>query len=461
MLSLNLKHKRGQILIFVALSLVVLIGFVGLAIDSGRGYGVKAKLNSAVDAAAIAAARALADGTNDAQRIASAKQAAKNYYTVNFPANYLGATLVPLTDADIGTAHDVNSGLWTVTVNGAANMPVTFMGVLGFSNVPVKATGQTIRPPWDVVLVLDTSGSLGPPTSPADTLPKLKQAAINFLSTFNSGSDLVGVVSFASGGVVDVPIKKNGTRGFTQTQVVNAINALSVTGGTAAAEGMRLALNDINGVPTASRSKLRAIIYFSDGAPNAVPATLCRVLTNPCPPANQLKGDLYSETDPPATVRAERVYRYDQRDSQLGTYSDIATLPSSGFAQSDGAGDIPLASYNNARTLTGTPYTNTRCNVNKAARNMVENVANTARSQGIKIYSVGLGARVNSLEIGFCSYGSSEYGANILKRLANTADSDTHIAAPQPTGLYVWAENASDLNDAFLTISRAMIRLTK
>lgn len=457
MRSSRYTHCRGQFLILVAASLVVLIGFVGLAIDSGRGYGVKAKLNAAVDAAAVAGARALAEGSNDSARVAAARQAAKNFYVANFPDDFLGAKRIPLEDKDIEAQPEPN-GQWRVTVTGSAVMPVTFMSILGFDKVPVTATGQTIRPPWDVMLVLDTSGSLGPPHSPADTLPKLKAAAVNFLNTFNSGSDLVGVVSFASGAVVDVAIKKDGTRGFVHSDVVTAINALSVTGSTAAAEGMRVAVNEINRVPSASRSRLRAIIFFSDGAPNDVPA----VFSNGGAP---ITGDLYSEIDPPATERGTRVFRHDRRDALLGTYSSIATLPANGFALTDDAGNpvgsVPLASYNNRRTLTGSPVSNTRCNVNMAARNMVENVANTARGQGIKIYSVGLGARVNSLEITFCSYGASvEQGSNILKRLANTADADTYTAT-QPSGLYVWASDASGLNDAFLTIARAMVRLTK
>lgn len=448
---------RGQFLILVAVALVVLIGFVGLAIDSGRGYGVKAKLNAAVDAAAVAGARALSEGSNDSARVAAARQAAKDFYLANFPDDFLGAKRIPLEDKDIEALPESN-GQWRVTVTGSAVMPVTFMSILGFDKVPVTASGQTIRPPWDVMLVLDTSGSLGPPTSSSDTLPKLKAAAINFLNTFNSGSDLVGVVSFASGGVVDVAIKKDGTRGFVQSDVVTAINALAVTGSTAAAEGMRLATNEINRVPSASRSRLRAIIFFSDGAPNDVPATFNNG-------AAAVTGDLYSETDPPGTSRGTRVYRHDRRDELLGTYSGIATLPTHGFALTDDAGspvsNVPLASYNSRRTLTGSPVSNTRCNVNMAARNMVENIANSARSQGIKIYTVGLGARVNSLEITFCSYGASvEQGSNILKRLANTVDADTYSAA-QSSGLYVWAADASGLNDAFLTIARAMVRLTK
>lgn len=450
MYARHLKCERGQIIILAAIMLIVLVAIVGLAIDSGRGYGIKAKLNAAVDAGAIAGARALADGESDATRIAAAQAAARNYYYANYPANYLGSTLSPPT---VGAVHEP-SGYWRVTLAGTATMNTTLMRVLGFESVPVSAEGQAIRRDLDIILVLDTSGSLGPPTSSSTTLPRLKQAAIRFIDRFNSGNngDRVGLVSFASGAVVDVPIVKDGSRGFNRTTVVNAINALTVTGSTASSEGIRLALNEINDVPVASRSSLRVIAFFSDGAPNDVSATF---LNN----SASVKGDLYSETESPGTARATRVFRHDRRDSQLGTYSNIASLPNTGFTVT-GVGDIPLASYNNRRTLTGSPVTNTRCNVNKAARNMLENVAHTARGQDINLHAIGLGARVNSLEISFCSYTTSEHGSNILKRIANAADADTYNPA-QPTGLYVWAANDSELDNAFDTIASEILRLTR
>lgn len=444
------QTQCGQILVLVAVSLFALIGLVGLAIDSGLAYGVKAKLASAVDAASIAGARALAEGVDDDARIAAARKAAKDYYAANFPAVFLGATRVPLTDQMIQAVHDA-TGYWTITVTGSAVMPVTFMKLLGFSDFPVTAMGQAIRRDLDIVLVLDTSGSLA---SPSGTFPALKAAAVNFVNKFNAGSngDRVGVVSFASGAVVDVPIVKDGTRGFNKTQVINAINALNVSGSTASAEGLRLALNDINGVPAINRSSLRMIVFFSDGAPNDVPA----IFSNGGTPVT---GDLYSETSAPGTNRATRVFRNDRRDTQLGEYTNIATLPATGFAVT-GVGNVSLASFNNRRTLTGTPYTNTRCNVNKAARNMTENVANTARSQVVKIHSIALGAAVNSLEITFCAYAASEVGSSLLKRLSNTSDSDAYNPA-QPVGMYVWAENAADLDSAFTSIASEILRLSR
>jgi Flp pilus assembly protein TadG len=489
------SFQQGQILILAAFALIVLIGFVGLAIDAGRAYGVKAKLNSAVDAASIAGARALAEGADDSVRIAAARQAAKDFYAANFPANFLGATAVPMTDGMIQATHEP-SGYWTVNVTGSAKMPRTITSIFGLGDTVVGAAGTTIRRDLDVILVLDTSGSL---LTPSDTLPKLKAAAINFVSLFNSGSngDRVGVVSYASGGVVDVAIVKTGVRGFDKTLVVSKINALTVTGSTAAAEGLRLALNEINGVPVASRSSQRSIVVFSDGAPNDVPAIFCNnsIVAGACKTTGDLvAGDLYSETDNSArittptncktTLEPCRIYFSEKRDCQkpnnnnctqaISNWPNIVTLPSKGFLLKDESQiDIPnsgisLASYNNKRTLSlvtpvngsSFPYTNTRCNVNKAARNMVENVANTARGQSITIHSIGLGQRVNSQEITFCSYGTNEYGRVILKRLANAADSDTRNDT-QPTGLYAWAETASELDNAFSTIASEILRLSR
>jgi Flp pilus assembly protein TadG len=450
--------QRGQILVLAAVSMIVLIGFVGLALDAGRGYGVKAKLNAAVEAAAMGAARALSNGADDAARIAAARQAAKDLYAANFSSDYLGAAATPLSDAMIVATHETsgagsgtNGGYWNVNVTGSATMPLIFMGIFGLAAPVVGATGTTIRRDLDVIVVLDTSGSLG---TPSDTLPKLKAAAINFVNMFNAGSngDRVGVVSFASGRVVDVAILKTGARGFDKAQVIDAINALTASGSTTASEGLRQALIEINGVPLASRSSQRSIVFFSGGAPNGVPATFRDG-------AADVTGDLYSEADAPGSAAATLLYRYDQRDTLLGKYFNITTLPDSGIAIA-GQPDVLLAGYNGKRSLMGSPVTNTRCNVNKAARNMVENVANAARSQGIRVHSIGLGQRVNQQEIDFCSYDSTEYGRVILKRLANAADSDT-LSATQPGGLYVWAETASDLANAFATIASEILRLSR
>ncbi len=88
------RKQQGQVFIIVALSLVALIGSVGLAVDSGLGYMVKAKLNAAVDSASIAAARAVTQGQH-ASRAKSQCPARRHrkFFAANYPAaGYLGST---------------------------------------------------------------------------------------------------------------------------------------------------------------------------------------------------------------------------------------------------------------------------------------------------------------------------------------------------------------------------------
>lgn len=465
------RHQRGSVLILTALTLVVLIGAVGLAVDAGRAYGVKARLNAAVDAAAIAAARALSEGSTDSERIARARETGGRFFTMNYPNDFLSSTAsAPAIDA-----RRLESGRWVVDVSATAEMPTTFMRVLGRTKYDVAARGQTIRRDLDVMLVMDTSGSLATPSS---VFPTLQRAAIdNFIARFvdGAGGDRVGLVTFASGSVVDVPINKNSTRGFDRRQIVTAINGLSAEGATASADGLAKGVSELNAIPASVRSSLRVVLLFSDGAPNVVNGQFRR--------ANKstVSGNLYSETTNgnissrgstvcPSGDGACRIFPSDQRNGNERWYSSSSASsvnrPEITHLPLTGSGSTALASFNSRRNLqsasgaTGYPYDNNRCNVNKAARNMVENIANSARGSDIRIYTIGLGDALNTLEIGFCSYTvANESGSTILKRIANTADADT-TNANQPRGLYCHAATASELNRCFSAIASEILRLT-
>jgi len=460
MKRLNRNYCHGQVAIIVAISLIVLVGMIGLAIDSGRGYGVKAKLSAAVDAAAIAAGRALVEGETDAVRIDNAKKVAQRFFNGNFPTDYLGinpAKTVLMTDA----VH-MADGYWKVSVSASAEMPTTFMRALGKDKLVVAAVGEAIRRDVDIMLVMDASGSLGPPTSPSTTLPKLKECAKNaFVSKFiaGAGGDRLGFVSFASGAVLNVPINKDATRGFSKTAVNNAIDGLNASGWTSSAEAMRLALNELIAIPASTRASLRVIVFFSDGAPNGVPGTFTRTSGNP----RTVSGILESGTSGSGTERADEVYRANVlNDNNPASYTNISVLPNTGSTIT-GVGGIPLAGTRTL-ALSGGSITNTRCNVNKASRNMVENVANTTRNQGIFVHVASLGTRVSSLETSFsggnCGYNSSDFGSVVLKRIANSTDSTTYNSS-QPIGLYVPAANIEDCEAAFSKIASEILRLTR
>ncbi|HTW86820.1 MAG TPA: pilus assembly protein TadG-related protein, partial [Candidatus Binataceae bacterium] len=50
------KQEKGQVIALVAMGLVVLIGLAGLATDMGYLYTMERKMQTAADAAAVAAA---------------------------------------------------------------------------------------------------------------------------------------------------------------------------------------------------------------------------------------------------------------------------------------------------------------------------------------------------------------------------------------------------------------------
>jgi hypothetical protein len=73
------RNQRGQAIVMVALIIVVLFGFLGLAMDGGRGYLDRRSLQASVDAASLAAAYNYMNTSNASQ----AEQAATSQYANN------------------------------------------------------------------------------------------------------------------------------------------------------------------------------------------------------------------------------------------------------------------------------------------------------------------------------------------------------------------------------------------
>lgn len=79
--------EGGQVLVLVALLLVILLAFAGLAIDGGRQAIERRHIQTAADAGALAACRELTQGGSDA----AAAQAARDVALANL-ASPAGAT---------------------------------------------------------------------------------------------------------------------------------------------------------------------------------------------------------------------------------------------------------------------------------------------------------------------------------------------------------------------------------
>ena len=162
------RNQRGAVIITVALLLLLLLGFVGFAMDFGRLFIVKSELQTAMDSCALAAAQELDLQPSAISRARSAGLTAGNLNRVNFQsASWRGqgqlvdteitfrdpayvSTIDPATAQYVQCQH-VQPGvqMWLTRAIGAfsgdtANFPNT-RNVMA-SAVATRAHGQTTCP---------------------------------------------------------------------------------------------------------------------------------------------------------------------------------------------------------------------------------------------------------------------------------------------------------------------------
>ena len=152
------RGERGMILLLSAMMLFfVIIPVVGLAIDAGILYAVKAKLQTAVDGAALGAARSLSRGLDLPSQQGAATNTAVRWYHANFPVSWMGVAAV--TDPTV-TFPVAPPKTTIVNVAGSILSPTYFMRIFNINTVPVNVVGEATRRDVNIILVIDRSGSL-------------------------------------------------------------------------------------------------------------------------------------------------------------------------------------------------------------------------------------------------------------------------------------------------------------
>lgn len=125
---LFIQSEKGSVSILMALMMVVLLGFSGLTIDIGFAYVERTKLSNALDAAVLAAAQDLTEGSQTARATAE---------------SYLMQNEVSLEEVIIEVGQDLKS----IEIRGSRNVQHYFMKVLGVVSSDVGATSKAIIAP--------------------------------------------------------------------------------------------------------------------------------------------------------------------------------------------------------------------------------------------------------------------------------------------------------------------------
>jgi Flp pilus assembly protein TadG len=168
------RNSRGNVAVITALATLPMIAAVGCVIDYTTASMIKTKLQSAADAASLAAV------STNSPLVTTAK-AMSGSGTVSggstFALNFFNANL-STTPQDVGYTSltpnatvSKNGMKLTATVSFTAQVPTTFMGIAGFNKINLSGTSTasyTLSTYIDFYMALDVSGSMGMPSTSSE-----------------------------------------------------------------------------------------------------------------------------------------------------------------------------------------------------------------------------------------------------------------------------------------------------
>ena len=186
------RDRRGNVAAIFAITAIPLISAIGCAVDYSLATRMKAKLQTAADAAGIAALSQKSPGFLAASVMTGNGSVTAGVTDANnvFDANMSGIT---------GYQNLVRSSTVTktgiklaATVTYTADVPVSFLKVIGFQKLTVTgstSSAATLPPYLDFYLTLDVSGSMGLPSTPAEQT-RLSQVNPDNLKQYPTGCTL-------------------------------------------------------------------------------------------------------------------------------------------------------------------------------------------------------------------------------------------------------------------------------
>jgi Flp pilus assembly protein TadG len=179
LLSRFRHDDKGNLAVIFAIAAVPVITAIGCATDYSLATRVKAKLQSAADAASVASISQKSPGYVAATQmtsngsVAAGVTDANNIFNGN-ASSYSGYSNLALTSTVTKTSSSLVS-----SVQFSAQVPVTFLSLLGYQYLTVSgssSSSSSLPLYLDFYLMLDVSGSMGLPSTNAE---QTRLAAIN------------------------------------------------------------------------------------------------------------------------------------------------------------------------------------------------------------------------------------------------------------------------------------------
>lgn len=210
--------EKGQAIVLLAVFFIVLLGFIGLAIDLGRIYVAMGSLRRAVDAASLGAASQFREGRGITEMTSMATQI-MNMNGINpdtIVVEDCPHAIVPNDPVLCVTPHHKY-----VRVTATNTVPMTFLRVININQITLNSNAISEAASLDVVLVIDISESMAQkpngdqadpsqcnPTQTCQPFEKVRAAADTFVDRIldlppAQESDRIAIVYFSNGWQTD------------------------------------------------------------------------------------------------------------------------------------------------------------------------------------------------------------------------------------------------------------------
>src|ERR1700722_377770 len=280
------KDRRGNIAVIFGIACIPLISAIGCAVDYSEATRIKAKLQSAADAAAVASISQQSQGWLTAStmtgsgEVTTAEQNAMNIFNGNISTV---PTALYTLNTILTKAVVMKTGpTLTATVNFNATVPVTFMKVWGWSNLTVSgsSSASSSLPLYlDFYVALDVSGSMGLP-SDANGPAALHLVNPDNYSAYPSGCTLA--CHFQVQNVCSDSGQKYKTNSYCmgfaytrvdQTALTNLLNVKATKNGVRNSTALGFPDSMISGLPGSLNTDPTYGIQAVSSCPNPTPAT--------------------------------------------------------------------------------------------------------------------------------------------------------------------------------------------
>jgi hypothetical protein len=193
---LMIADDGGQVLPWVVVMMLVILGVAALVVDVGHAMVIQRELQASTDAAALAAAETMSGTSTTFETYAtnySSSTGDKNAYT---GLTITGSAVTPLCLTTVSNWHivcTVSGGTVTVpnavSVTQTASVTTFFAGIIGKPTITVSATSTAAhaRPtPYNIALIVDSTLSMNFTDSNCNNLTQ-EQCALNGVQQLLAG----------------------------------------------------------------------------------------------------------------------------------------------------------------------------------------------------------------------------------------------------------------------------------